>query len=315
MGTTYRVLIAALPAGLSRDELHRQIEETLESVNEQMSTYRPDSEVSQFNTFTDERWFEVSPATAEVVSEAIRIAEATGGAFDPTVSPLVNAWNFGPAPGIPSIPSPSQIASIRDSVGFDKLEARLEPASLCKRNRDLQIDLSGIAKGYAVDRVAELLSQYRVSAFLVEVGGETRVSGTKSNGRSWSLGIEAPVEGRRSLWRILALTDCSMATSGDYRNFFVADGQRYAHIIDPRTAAPTKHTLASVTVVHAECIQADALATALTVMGPEEGFRFALERDLAALFIVREGEGFRERLTPRFVRLNSTRVSSNEQSF
>jgi hypothetical protein len=179
----------------------------------------------------------------------------------------------------------------------------------------MQLDLSAIAKGYAVDQVAALLQDRGVPGFLVEVGGETRVQGTKQNGRLWTLGIEAPRDGIRSIGKVLHLANASLATSGDYRNFFKENGKRYSHMIDPRTGRPIEHNLTSVSVVDVSCTRADALATALAVLGPDEGYRYAVEQRLAALFVLRDGSQFLERVTPGFAELDSGRNEGQGSAF
>lgn len=300
MGTTYSVKLSNLPPSMTREALQRAVDETLAEVNRQMSTYRDDSEISRFNAYDGADWFSVSPETARVVADAIRVSQDTGGAFDPTVGPLVDLWSFGADRQQHRVPTDAQIATIRERVGYQNVAVRDAPPALKKQTPDLRLDLSAIAKGHAVDLVAELLKNEGVEGFLVEIGGETRVGGTKADGQPWVLGIEAPVVGARSLWRKVPLVDGSLATSGDYRNFFDEAGRRYSHMIDPRTGEPTDHAIASVSVLERNCAQADALATALCVMGPEEGYAFAVEHRVAALFILRERGELVERVTPSF---------------
>jgi thiamine biosynthesis lipoprotein len=245
-------------------------------------------------------WFDVSPETAQVSSAALRLSRETNGAFDPTISPLVDLWNFGPEKTIEKIPSESEIARVMESVGPDLLQVRGSPPAIRKLNAAVQLDLSGIAKGYAVDRLAELVKQRGAEGFMIEIGGEVRVGGQRSPGRGWRIGIEAPDDQRRSLARAVQLENQSLATSGDYRNFFIKDGVRYSHLIDPSTGSPIKHRLKSVSVIHSSCMEADALATALMIMGPDEGYRFAVERELAALFFVMTDDETTEKMTPEF---------------
>jgi FAD:protein FMN transferase len=299
MGTTYTVRVAG---GITDPEgLQQRIEELLEEVNDQMSTWRDDSELSRFNRHRDDTWFSVSPATATVVAEAQRIAADTDGAFDVTVGPLVNLWQFGPET-VTSAPTPAEIEQRLRAVGHHLLEVRLDPPSLRKLHPECYVDLSGIAKGFGVDQVAQLLQREGYEAFLVEIGGEIRTGGEKAPGVPWTVGIEAPVVAGRFLQRALPLTDQSLATSGDYRNFRLVDGRQVSHTIDPRTGQPVAHTLASVTVVTPECLEADALATALMVLGPADALAWATTRDVAALIIVREPDGsFTELPSPRFL--------------
>jgi len=272
------------------------IEAALDRVDRGMSTWRDDSELSRFNAAPAGEWFDVSFATAEVVRTALEIAEATDGAFDPTVLPLVRLFGFGSAGRGPageaasdSEPSEEAVAAARRVVGFHKVEVRFEPPGLRKSVDGVELDLSGIAKGYAVDEVARAVVGLGAESLFVEIGGETRVRGRKPGGDPWRIGIERPLVGRREPGRILELTDGAIATSGDYRNFVERDGVRYSHTFDPRTGRPAMHKLASVTVLASDCMRADALATALMVLGPEAGYDKAKELNLEALFVERIG--------------------------
>ncbi len=319
MGTYYAVKIAG--EGLSRErlgELQAMIEGELEEVDSKMSTYIDDSELSRFNRYRKTTPFPVSPATLEVVSAALEIARLTGGAYDVTIGPLVNAWGFGAGANLLDL-SDQDIRRLVDSVGYTWLEADPAASALRKLRPDLYCDLSSIAKGYAVDRVSEALAAAGFAGVWVEVGGEVRAAGRNAEDRVWRLGIErpeletgAPALGGRAgnLQRILPLSDAAVATSGDYRNYRERDGARISHIIDPRSGMPVGHRLASVSVVHRRCTIADALATALMVLGPEEGLELALREDLAALFLVRDGQGFSEIMTPAFERLTRPRTTS-----
>lgn len=308
MGTTYTVKVASLPEGVSRSQLHERIQQTLDHVNRLMSTYREDSDISRFNRHHTDQWFGVSPETATVVAEALRVSRASGGAFDPTVGPLVELWSFGPARRPRQVPGAAAVASAMQGVGYTHLEVRISPPALRKHNVDARLDLSAIAKGFAVDRVASILAQSGVDRYMIEVGGEMRVHGVKPSGQVWRIGIEAPKEDRRAVWKAFGLRDMGLATSGDYRNYFKSEGKRYSHTLDPRTGRPVDHDLASVSVIDPSCMQADAMATALMVLGPREGYAFAVERHLAVVFVVREQGGFSERTTPAFEELILKRV-------
>jgi FAD:protein FMN transferase len=222
-----------------------------------------------------------------VLKLALRVSEETGGAFDPTVAPLVRAWGFG-ADASEAPPTDEERAALVERVGWRRL--RLEGGGLAKTAPGLEIDLSAIAKGYAVDRVFDAVPGYALGV-MVDVGGEIRVGGTNRRGRPWRLAIESPTAERRGIQRILEVTDTAIATSGDYRNFYERDGRRYSHTIDPATGAPVTHRGASVSVLHEECALADAYATALLVMGPERGLAWARERNLPILYLVYDGEG------------------------
>ena len=302
MGTDYMVKIPGIPAGLGREDLHARIKEILERINGRMSTYEEDSELSLFNNNHTTDWVDVSAETALVVQEALRISRLTGGAFDITVGPLVNLWGFGPAPQQGQLPGKDAIRAAMTTVGYHRLHLRDSPPALRKDQPAIQIDLSAIAKGYAVDAVAEYLDSVQVSSYLVEIGGELRAKGEKAERVAWKVAVERPVpEGRRVL-RTLFLRNSAMATSGDYRNFFEKDGQRFSHTINPRTGQPITHNLASVTVLRASCMEADAWTTGLLVLGPEDGYELATREKLPALFVTRGANGFEQYATAEFDR-------------
>ncbi len=305
MGTSFRVTIAgSVPAGTSREEYNDAIDQRLEAVNRWMSTYRPDSELSQFNANLGTDWFDVSPETAFVVAEAQQIGELTGGAFDVTIGPLVNLWSFGPDDRPQQIPGANELEAAQESVGQNRLAVRGSPPAIKKSHTDVYVDLSGIAKGFGVDHVAAYLDEIGVTSYLIEIGGEMRAKGKKTDGTPWRVGLERPAETPDAPGQVLLsieLVDGSLATSGDYRNYFEVDGTRYSHTIDPRTGWPIEFGLASVSVLDESCMRADALATALMVLGADEGYNFAVEHDLAALFVLRsESGGYEQRATPEF---------------
>ncbi len=303
MGTSYTVKVVSPPAKLGEAELKRRVEEALHAVNSLMSTYDPDSELSRFNRYQGTDWFAVSDQTRTVVAAALEIGTLSGGAFDVTVGPLVNLWGFGPDGPANGVPPAAALAQARERVGHAKLAQRREPPALRKIRADVYVDLSAIAKGFAVDLAANSLETAGVANYLLEVGGEMRARGHNAVGGPWRVAVEKPLVGERSVQRVLELRDTAVATSGDYRNYFLADGTRFSHTIDPRSGYPVSHDLASVTVLHESAMRADALATALLVMGPEDGLEFARRADLAALLIVRSGDAFEERTTPRLKRL------------
>lgn len=311
MGTTYEVKVVEEGRPLTaarREELQGAIDRALETVDRQMSTYRPDSEVSRFNRHRTTEPFPLSAETRAVVAEALAAAELTGGAFDVTVGPLVDAWGFGPDLDTERLtaepPDEGELAALRRRVGWRNLS--LGEDTLAKTVPDLHLDLSGVAKGYAVDLVAEALEGRGVERYMVEVGGEVRVLGRNSEGQVWRIGIERPVADGRAVQRIVPLPDVALATSGDYRNYREVEGERISHIIDPRTGRPIRHRLASVSVVDALCARADALATGLMVLGAEEGHALAERAGIAALFLVHDGEGdFLEMETAAFRDLDS----------
>lgn len=300
MGTTYTIHVADVPEGETPRTLKKAVDEALELVNAQMSTYRPDSELSRFNASDSTDWFPVSDATVMVVEESLRISRESGGAFDVTVMPLVNLWSFGPEARPDEVPSEEELAERRTHIGYEKLEVRNDPPALRKSDPRLAVDLSAIAKGYGVDVVADLIEVRGVTDYMVEIGGEVRTKGTKTNGEPWRIGIERPLSDRRAVEKVVALSGDSMATSGDYRNYFEQGGVRYSHTIDPRTGRPIKHTLVSASILTPSCMTADGYATTVMVLGPQEGYDWLVERGVAALLIVKVGNKFVEKPTPAF---------------
>lgn len=297
MGTRYAVELAAPIDDAVRTRLVGLIEAELAAVNRAMSTYDPRSELSQFNRRQDLRWAPASPRLLEVLDSASRISTSTQGAFDVTVGPLVDLWGFGPQYRTRRVPDDALIERVRESVGYRHLQSDPSAGAIRKRHPRTQVDLSAIAKGYGVDRVAAILDRQGVHDYLVEIGGEFRARGTTAAGRPWRVAIERPVEGRRLLGEIVALENRAIATSGTTRDFFVQDGRRYSHAIDPTTARPIEHAPVAVSVVADTAMQADAWATALLVLGPERGYSLAQARGLAALLVAASASGFDVRVT------------------
>ena len=312
MGTTYTVrAVTGNPWQPSeRDRIGALIQSTLDEIEAKMSHYDADSELSRFNRVGGTEPFAVSADTFEVVRLAQEISALTGGALDITVGPLVNAWGFGPSEPVQLPPDPAQLAKLEAHVGYDQLT--LDPVflTLSKKTPGLECDLSAVAKGYGVDRVAEALDEVGVDRFMVEVGGEIATAGLNQQGQPWRIGIESPTaEG--GIEMVVPLRDHAMATSGDYRNTREIDGLVVSHTIDPRTGRPVDHQLASVSVIAEHCATADGLATALEVLGPEKGYVLAVRQGWAALFLVRLDDGtVAARTTPAFDRLISESSSA-----
>ena len=299
MGTSWSVLINAKELPRSRQRLQSEINTILNRVNGEMSTYLPESELSMINAAASADRIPVSQSLMQVLEAAREISQLTQGGFDVTAGPLVNLWGFGPGQDF-TVPGEEQIDAALRLAGYEYL--RLDPAAsaLKKAHGGIQVDLSAIAKGYGVDRVADYLDSLQLNDYLVEIGGEIRARGVNREQAPWQIGIEQPVAGQRGVQRIIKLDNMALATSGDYRNFFEQDGIRYSHTIDPRTGRPISHGLASVTVLHPSAMLADAWATGLLVLGPEQGYATALENGLAAYFIVRTDTGFEEQSSPAF---------------
>lgn len=306
MGTYYAVQVTGLWTEADRKRFQQATEEELEAVNQRMSTYIDTSELSLFNKFDQSTPWTTSPELLQVVAVAQDIGRRSQGAYDVTLGPLIEAWGFGVGGDAVEGEVPqSTIDALLQKVGDEYLEVDLTASTLSKAYPGLRVELSSIAKGYAVDRVAERLTALGATDHWVEVGGEVRAAGQNPKGRTWLLGIERPELRPGQVQRLLPLADASVATSGDYRNYREIDGERYSHILDARTGRPVGHRLASVSVVHAECMIADAWSTALLVMGEEEGMRVAEEEGLAALFLIRDGKDFVERSTSAFETLTA----------
>lgn len=289
-GTTYTV---KLVGQASKDnivaDLKPKIDKTLSTIDWQMSTYKKKSELSRFNQSQNTTPFKVSKDLLKVLQEAHRIHTLTQGAFDITVGPLVNAWGFGPNKKL-NPPSSDVLSKAKARVGATKLKLDVEKSSVQKSRADIYVDLSAIAKGYAVDAVGRLLESLQLKNYMVEIGGEVRARGKNRKKRAWAIAIEKPDGGKQDVEIVAPLRNASMATSGNYRNYIMVSGKKVSHIIDPRNASPVGHNLASVTVIHPECMTADALATAFFVLGPDAGLKLAEKHKLAVLFLVPKGK-------------------------
>lgn len=312
MGTTWSVVYAD-PGTVSPDALQTLIEAELEQLNDSLSTYLADSEISRLNA----RWrasaesaadeptpqpaaaVPVSEEFATVLDAALGVAKSSDGAYDVTVGPLIELWGFGASGSRSSPPSAAEIAEARSRVGWQRLGWDPSQRLLAKPS-DVYLDFSSLAKGYAVDRVFERLREAGVERLLVEIGGELRAGGERPGGGPWRLAVESPQPAGQRFVETLALTAAAVATSGDYRNYFEADGQRFSHLVDPRTGYPVAHDLVSVTVVSDTCLYADAWATALIVLGREAAMRVAREQGLAVLLVAREGDQLALDYTPEF---------------
>jgi thiamine biosynthesis lipoprotein len=301
MGTSFSVRVDTELSAEERARVRTVVEERLDRVNRLMSTYDTASELSRFNRRATTEPFPASRELMDVLSLAHHVSERSAGAFDVTVAPLVEAWGFGPGGGVDGRrgPKPDEalLAQLRERVGYEKLVLDPAAGTVSKTDPRATVDLSGIAKGYGVEHVADGLLELGLTSFLVEVGGELKAVGATRSGRPWRVGIERPDDRAPGIWGTVDLTE-AIATSGDYRNYYEEEGVRYAHIIDPRSGSPIVMRGASVSVVHPNAAMADAWATALTVLGPEEGYAVAWREGLAALFVEPHAGGFQSLLTP-----------------
>nr|WP_246225677.1 FAD:protein FMN transferase [Vibrio agarilyticus] len=298
MGTSYNIKYLNHDALPTPQNVQQEVDRLLEQVNDQMSTYRPNSELSQFNQHDSAAPFKLSPETATVVKEAIRLNGLTLGGLDVTVGPLVNLWGFGPEARPERVPTAAELDARRAMVGIELLT--LDSNALSKARSDLYLDLSPIAKGWGVDVVADYLERIGANDYMVEVGGEIRLKGINQAEMPWRIAIEKPTVGERAVQEIIAPGDMAIATSGDYRNYFEHDGVRYSHIIDPSTGKPINHKVVSVTVLHPSSMTADGLATGLMVLGAERGMQVAQNNDIAVLMIVKTEQGFEEYASAKY---------------
>ncbi len=281
-GSYWRALI---PAGANRAAIARAVGGIVAEIDRALSPYRPGSEISRFNRSASRGWRDLGPDTATVMTEALRIAALTGGAFDPTVGPLVGRLGFGPIGGV-------RAGNYRD-LAYTGRRVR-------KNHAAVTFDPCGIAKGHAVDRIARRLDALGVGSYLLELGGEVFARGRHPRGRPWRVGVERPEPGGLHFEHLLRLDGAALATSGDAAQSYRIAGRRYSHIVDPATGAAADPRVASVSVIHRRGITADGLATALAVAGPDRGLALARRLDLAALFIVRAEGGLKTAASPAF---------------
>lgn len=291
MGTTYHIKVVPNENLPNVQLLQAEIDLALEKVNDQMSTYRPGSELSQFNQMTQDSMVSMSPDTIKVMAAGVDLYQKTGGALDITLGPLVNLWGFGPDKRPTNVPTEQMISEARRQTGIEYLSFSEQKVS--KGNPHLYVDLSSIAKGFGVDKIAGLLDKYQPTGYLVEIGGEISLKGTKANGELWRVAIEQPSRSATTVQQVISLKDIAMATSGDYRNYYEENGQRFSHLIDPRTGQPITHRLASVTVLHKESMIADGYATAMMVLGTQASLELANREHLAIMLIEKQNEGFK----------------------
>ncbi|MBQ0789921.1 MAG: FAD:protein FMN transferase [Cycloclasticus sp.] len=300
MGTTYHISLSNNPIGHDATEIKEGIEQRLLEVNQSFSTYIDSSEVSTLNQYTGNEGQKKSAAFIQVLAEAQGISFLTEGAYDITVGPLVNLWGFGPEFSEDDIPLADNISQALKKVGYTNIIFDRETRQVKKLIPELYIDFSSIAKGYGVDIIAEHLESLGFNDYMVEIGGEMRLRGNNPEGTKWRIAVEKPDPAKRSIQRIIKLSNTAIATSGDYRNFFIKDGIRFSHTIDPTTGSPVRHNLASVTVLTPSSMTADAWATAFMVLGPEKGYDLAMKNNLSVLFIVKENDDYIELMTPQF---------------
>ncbi|MCU1098713.1 FAD:protein FMN transferase [Glaesserella parasuis] len=311
MGTTYHIKyiddgsLTNLP---KPEEVQRQMDTLLKMVNNEMSTYQKDSQISQFNQMKEaDKPFEIASDFAKVVKEAVRLNKVTEGALDVTVGPFVNLWGFGPDKRLNKAPTEEQIAERATWVGIEKLvlDDNATKAPQTKKLPDLYLDLSAIAKGFGVDKLADYLEQLGVQHYLVEIGGELRGKGLNLKGQPWRIAVEKPEFAQGTSSQIVVpLHNLGMATSGNYRNYFEDEqGNRLSHIIDPKALRPISHNLASITVFAPTTMTADGLSTGLYVLGAEKALEVAERENLAIFLIIKKGDGYETKMSSAFEKL------------
>jgi thiamine biosynthesis lipoprotein len=302
MGSTYSIQYVRTSSTPGPKELQRQVESLLGEVDRQMSTYRSDSAIARFNRLPANSCQPMPAPILLLVRTGEQLSQASDGAFDLTVEPLLNLWGFGPQARELKVPDAMTLAHVRQRVGHQHLHINDE--QLCK-DAAVEVDFNSIAAGYAVDRIAELLTRQGVHDFLVEATGELKAAGHKPDGAPWRIALEEPRDDQQVAEKIINVNGFGVSTSGDYRNYFQQDGRRYSHTLDARTGAPISHQLASVTVLHPSALMADGWSTLLLILGPEQGWDYAEQHGIAAFFVRREGDGFVTRTNQAFEQLTA----------
>ena len=292
MGTRWSVRVDAENT-VDLAALRLDLARAVEQVDAQMSPWKPDSDLLRLNRAPVGDWVDLPMQIMEVLACALDVHRLSAGAFDPCVGPLVDAWGFG---AVRETPDPEAIRMARQPTphhanGCLELDSR---AGRARKHDPVQLDLCGIAKGYAVDRMVHVLRQHGVRHALASLDGELRALGPQASGAPWAVALERPEAGRRAAHGVIELDDVAVATSGDYRRFLQVGDTRLAHTMDPRRRAPVNNAVASVTVLSSSCMQADAWATALLVAGPDDGLAMAQRMGLDVLFLLRRAEGLIE---------------------
>ncbi|MDA7088291.1 FAD:protein FMN transferase [Pseudomonas sp. SA3-5] len=288
MGTRYSALFFAAP-GLDESAIAASLFAAVDQVDRQMSSWKADSALSRLNALPEQQWLDIPPELLSVLATGLRIGRQSNGAFDIGVGDLVNAWGFGPGGQVPTdLPAQRRRQQATEVLEVDQVHHRV------RKRAPITLDLSGIAKGFGVDQLAHCLEGWGVSRYLVGIDGEMRACGLKADGQAWTIAVEKPVRGVREVMGVMELSDVAIATSGDYRHWVEIEHQDYSHSMDPALGAPACNQLAAVTVLASSCMLADAWATALLVLGEVAGPELAQARGMDALFVVRDGQGFRQ---------------------
>jgi len=302
MGTTWQLSLGQPLDARARDALRRALQRRLDSLTCVLSTYAAESELSRFNRAPAARWQALSATLGAALETSFAVARASEGAFDITLGPLVDLWGFGRRPAAPHLPGAAALRVARSRVGRAHLEFRALPRAWRKDRDGVEVDLSAIGEGIALDQLARILARHGVRHYLLELGGELRAAGRKANGEPWRVGVESPGVAGPTVARVIELDERAISSSGTYRTRLEGDGQAWSHIIDPRHGRPIAHAVLAVSVVHASAALADAWATALLVLGPVDGTRVAEREALAAVFMSATATGFDVHETSAFRR-------------
>ncbi|MHC8343295.1 FAD:protein FMN transferase [Pseudomonas sp. RT6P73] len=301
MGSTYSIKYVHSTGLPAPEEVQAQVEKILADIDQQMSTYRSDSDIEVFNDLPANRCQKMPASILKLVRVGEQLSEQSEGSYDLTVEPLLNLWGFGPQAREEKVPAAQALAEVRQRVGYQHL--RIDRDQLCK-DAAVEVDFNSIAAGYAVDAIAEKLEALGIHNFLAEVTGELKAAGKKLDGSAWKIALEEPRDDQQVAQKIIAVDGYGLSTSGDYRNYFQQGGKRYSHTFDARTGAPVSHTLASVTVINPSALMADGLSTLLLILGPERGWDYAEKHDIGAFFVIRADTGFVTRTNQAFERLS-----------
>ncbi|WP_454834711.1 FAD:protein FMN transferase [Pseudomonas lini] len=300
MGSRYSIQYVRHTSTPGPKAVQSEVENILAEVDRQFSTYRSDSDTERFNALPAGRCQVMPGPVLELIRVGEQLSSQSDGAFDLTVEPLLNLWGFGPQSREEKVPTADALALTRQRVGYGHL--RIDGDRLCK-DAPVEVDFNSLAAGYAVDRIASRLEALGIDSYLAEATGELKAAGHKPDGSAWHVALEEPRDDQQVAERIIAVDGYGVSTSGDYRNYFQQNGQRYSHTFDARTGAPVLHTLASVTVIHPSALMADGLSTLLLILGPERGWDYAETHDIGAFFVIRADTGFVTRTNQAFERL------------
>lgn len=301
MGSTYTIKYVYNTTTPAADAVGVAVQNILDEVDRQMSTYRLDSDIARFNQSPANTCMPMPQPVLELAQYGYELSRSSDGAFDLTLGPLLDLWGFGPQARDKRVPSADEIAAAKEKVGYQHI--RVVDKQLCK-DADVKVEFNSIAAGYTVDRIRQRFAELNIDSYMIEVTGELIAKGLKPDGSPWRIALEQPLgDGQRVIQRILEIDGYGLNTSGDYRNYFEENGVRFSHTIDPQVGAPISHRLASVTVVDRSTLQADGLGTLLLVLGPERGLAFAEEHKIAAFFVMRDGEGFATQVSSEFSRI------------